>query len=76
MPARQTVPRLLFSTQKFTIISIQKYTILIKTILENLDKIDLVLESKKYENTITFEIDENKANKKLTSEQENDLYDE
>jgi len=47
-----------------------------KSLLENWDKIDLVLESKKNEDTITFNIDENKAKKKLTSEQENDIYDE
>ena len=47
-----------------------------KTLLENWDKIDYVLESKKNEDTITFQIDESKAKKKLTSEQENDIYDE
>lgn len=47
-----------------------------KTLIENWDKIDYVLESKKNEDTITFQIDENKAKKKLTSEQENDIYDE
>lgn len=47
-----------------------------KTLIENWEKIDYVLESKKNEDTITFQIDENKVKKKLTSEQENDIYDE
>jgi len=47
-----------------------------QTVRENWDKIDQVLESKKNEDTIAFQIDENKARKKLTSEQENDIYDE
>jgi len=47
-----------------------------QNIIQNWDKIDHVLESKKNEDTITFQIDGNKAKKKLTSEQENDIYDE
>ena len=47
-----------------------------QTVRDNWDKIDQVLESKKNEDTIAFQIDENKAKKKLTSEQENDIYDE
>ncbi len=47
-----------------------------KILVNNWDKIDVVLESKKNEDTITFQIDEKKAKTKLTSEQENDIYDE
>ena len=46
-----------------------------ETILQNWADIDTVLESTKNEDTITFNIDESKASKKLTTQQENDIYD-
>lgn len=46
-----------------------------ENILQNWADIDAVLESTKNEDTITFSIDESKASKKLTVQQENDVYD-